>query len=130
VPDNGAGSSVRIALAVSAAVPLANGCRPVTISYRTTPNEKMSERWSTSWPLTCSGDMYPTVPRTAPAPVASITVVAFPASAPRGVEEDVPRLQVAVNDPLLMGGCQTLRDLDTDLHGLADRQGARAQPLP
>ncbi len=31
--------------------------RPVTISYNTAPNEKMSERASTGCPSACSGDM-------------------------------------------------------------------------
>ena len=35
-----------------------NGAAPVSISYRITPSEKMSERWSARLPITCSGDMY------------------------------------------------------------------------
>ncbi len=33
------------------------GVRLVSISYSTTPSEKMSERASSGWPVTCSGDM-------------------------------------------------------------------------
>ena len=36
---------------------LRNAILPVTISYRTAPNEKRSVRVSTSLPRTCSGDM-------------------------------------------------------------------------
>src|SRR2546430_5534384 len=42
------------------------------------PNEKMSERWSTSFPRTCSGDMYPTVPITVPDSVPRATVGSEP----------------------------------------------------
>jgi len=42
------GSSFRIAVMVSADVGLWNVCFPVTSSYTMVPNEKMSERWSTS----------------------------------------------------------------------------------
>ena len=35
-----------------------NGAAPHSISYRMTPSEKMSERWSARLPITCSGDMY------------------------------------------------------------------------
>jgi hypothetical protein len=31
--------------------------RPVSISYSVAPNEKRSDRWSSSSPRTCSGDM-------------------------------------------------------------------------
>ena len=34
-----------------------NGGRPVSISWRITPSEKMSERGSARLPATCSGDM-------------------------------------------------------------------------
>ena len=51
------GSSFRIAAMLSAAVSRPNACRPVSISYSTAPKEKMSERWSTASPRTCSGDM-------------------------------------------------------------------------
>ncbi len=38
----------------------------------------MSERASTGFPRTCSGDMYPTVPRTTPSPVCrAVSVGAF-----------------------------------------------------
>ena len=42
---------------VSAAVSRLKARRPVSISKSTAPNEKMSERASVGWPLTCSGDM-------------------------------------------------------------------------
>ena len=51
------GSSRRIAVIVSAAVSRLKAGPPVAISNSTDPSEKMSERWSTGWPRTCSGDM-------------------------------------------------------------------------
>src|SRR5205807_7733438 len=39
---------------------------PVTISYSSAPSEKMSLRPSTSFPCTCSGDMYWNVPTIIP----------------------------------------------------------------
>ena len=63
-------SSARIALTASAAVFPGNARRPDSISNNNTPTAKMSERWSIVWPRTCSGDMYPTVPRTTPGSVA------------------------------------------------------------
>jgi hypothetical protein len=46
-----------MALLVSAAVSPWNARRPDSISYRMAPNAKMSLRWSTLLPRTCSGDM-------------------------------------------------------------------------
>ncbi len=57
VAETGGGSSVSTAVTVSAAVRRRNGLRPVSISYSTTPKEKMSLRASTGWPRVCSGDM-------------------------------------------------------------------------
>ena len=51
---------------VSTVVARAKGNLPVSISWRMTPSEKMSERASAGAPVTCSGDMYPTVPITMP----------------------------------------------------------------
>ena len=53
----GAGSLARIAASVEGPVSPSKGRRPVTISYSTEPNEKMSERASTFLPSACSGDM-------------------------------------------------------------------------
>ncbi len=39
------------------------------------PNEKMSDRWSTARPATCSGDMYPAVPTTLPTALPSAASV-------------------------------------------------------
>jgi hypothetical protein len=49
----------------------ANGRRPASTSYSTTPKEKMSLRASTASPRVCSGDMYATVPTTTPVRVVS-----------------------------------------------------------
>ena len=58
-PDSpsSAGSSLRMAVMVSAEVPRWKARSPASISYRMAPNAKMSERWSATWPRTCSGDM-------------------------------------------------------------------------
>jgi hypothetical protein len=53
----GSGVSRRIALRMSASLSPVNGASPVTISYSSTPKEKMSDRASTCSPRTCSGDM-------------------------------------------------------------------------
>ena len=57
VSQIGLASSRRIAESVEIVDSAANAFLPVIISYSTTPNEKMSERWSTLLPCACSGDM-------------------------------------------------------------------------
>ena len=52
-----AGSSRKVAEIVSTKELAANGWRPLSISYSTTPKEKMSERASMSSPFACSGDI-------------------------------------------------------------------------
>ena len=79
----------------------------------------MSERWSTGSPRTCSGDMYPTVPNTAPAsvsgghrlrlgdlvPLRELREAEVEDLRPIVLREDhVLGLQVAVDDSLLVGG--------------------------
>ena len=44
-------------------------------------------------------------------------------------EKDVLRLEVAVDDPLLVGGGQATGDLDRELHRLAHAQGARGHAV-
>jgi hypothetical protein len=56
-PGGQTGSSRVIAVMVSATLSRRNGRRPVSISKRTLPNEKMSDLWSTGCARTCSGDM-------------------------------------------------------------------------
>ena len=95
----------------------------------------MSARVSMSSPEkpACSGDMYSSVPTTAPNCVDSDSSVSLPAVAlatPKSItlgtglavderDQDVGRLEVAVDDPLLVGV----------LHRLADRH-EQLQPLP
>src|ERR1017187_9629754 len=62
-------SSRRIAVSVVIAESPGNALVPVSISYITTPNEKMSLRASSFLPCACSGDMYATVPRIEPSTV-------------------------------------------------------------
>ena len=44
-------------------------------------------------------------------------------------DEQVRRLEVAVDDPLAVGGGQTIADLHRVLHGLARRQRPVSQPI-
>ncbi len=44
-----------------------NSREPESISNRRTPNDQISQRLSTAWPLACSGLMYAAVPRMIPA---------------------------------------------------------------
>lgn len=56
------------------------GTAPVAISYKTTPKENKSVRASNSLPLTCSADIYATVPSVEPGLVkcsSSIVVSVF-----------------------------------------------------
>src|SRR5207244_2588092 len=74
------GSRSRIALKINAEVSPRNGSVPVHISYSTAPKEKRSVRASSSFPLTCSGDIYATVPSVEPGLVrcSSEPIVASP----------------------------------------------------
>ena len=45
---------------------VSNGVAEASISYNTTPSEKISARPSACWPSTCSGDMYFGEPSIAP----------------------------------------------------------------
>ena len=106
----------------------------------------MSDRASAGSPRTCSGAMYPTVPRSVPASVAFASVGDFVSSpAVSGAllgeaevedlraavlrEDDVLGLEVPVDDPAFVRRRETARDLHAELHGLADRQGSRRDPL-
>ena len=54
---SGGGSMCRIAPRIEIAFSPRNAFRALSISYKTTPKEKMSERASTLLPWACSGDM-------------------------------------------------------------------------
>ena len=56
-------SASRMLMRVSRSVRPRNRRLRVSDSKSTMPREKMSDRWSISSPLTCSGDMYPSLPR-------------------------------------------------------------------
>ena len=107
----------------------------------------MSVRWSSDSPSTCSGDMYPTVPRATPGRLAGEAVESSgSARRVRGVhlreaeveeldaaiggDEDVGRLDVPMADALLVGGGERARDLDAVLERLAIGDGAPVHPLP
>ena len=108
----------------------------------------MSERWSAGSPRTCSGAMYPIVPSMRPACVCGGVVgsALMPdrsrldlrelgepevenLHAAISGDEDVLRLQIAMNDPLLVRRRQTTRDLHRILNRLAHRQRAGGEPL-
>ena len=132
------GSRCRIAPSESAKLSPENGCRPVSISYSTQPNEKMSLRLSTGLPRACSGLMYPAVPKMTP------DIVGLCPRGPQagrrigllsircngrglfhragqaeveyldraiGTNNDVGRLEVAVNNSVFMGGFECLGNL-------------------
>ncbi len=145
-PTSSEGVSSRIAVSVATVVSRRNGCFPDSSSYATTPNEKMSVRWSTGSPRTCSGDMYATVPRTCPAPVGddSVTsplVARQPVQLLRQAEvqelhppvrrhEQVLGLHVTVHDPLRVRRLETVRRLGQEEEDLALRRGPPGQELP
>src|SRR5262249_54543175 len=62
-PPISGGSSLRIAFIVSMEDPPWNARFSENISYKIAPKLKMSLRESVVFPRTCSGDMYPTVPK-------------------------------------------------------------------
>jgi hypothetical protein len=62
----GIGARLSSASKITAVLSPRNGSVPVAISYNTVPNEKMSERASSSRARACSGDMYATVPSVLP----------------------------------------------------------------
>ena len=99
----------------------------------TQPKEKTSLRASAGWPRTCSGDMYATVPSSVPGCVSSVRSAGCGGSrlglqagqaeiedlhAAVGGQEDVLRLDVAVDDALGVGGGQPVGDRRGDFHRL------------
>ena len=124
-----------------------NGNVPVAISYSTAPKENRSVRASSSLPRACSGDIYATVPSVAPGLVrccSSIVRVSVFADAtwldrtagrrdlrqpeiknfgmPALGDEDVRRLDVAMDDAFGVSGIQRIGNLD--------RQTRAAHPCP
>ena len=57
ISRSGRGSFETTAESVSSEVSARKARRPLSISYRTEPKEKMSDRASTAWPWACSGDI-------------------------------------------------------------------------
>ena len=92
--STGWGSSRMIAVKVSAVVAREKARFPVAISYTTDPNENWSERKSTVLPLACSGDMYPTVPRTIPGFVGWPTVSAVVTESPETASFARPKSRI------------------------------------
>ena len=74
-----------MAFIVSTLVSPLNDRLPETISYKIAPKLKRSDRLSAACPLTCSGDIYPTVPITMPAAVGvGLVSVAVSPTTPAG----------------------------------------------
>src|SRR5712691_11568639 len=67
--EGGAGWVLAAAYMMAVRLSPSKGGAPVSVSYITTPSEKMSERWSIALPTACSGDMYRGEPMTTPATV-------------------------------------------------------------
>ncbi len=138
------GAGWRVSSASNAAIDVApvNGSVPVAISYSTMPNEKTSARASSSSPRACSGDMYATVPSVVPTvvtcsgatrvtsasppPRRDIASLAMPKSStlawPRSGDEDIRRLDVAMNDAAGVRGVEAIRDFDAELEDTVERQ--------
>ena len=146
------GSRVRTAASTSLTVSPSKSRRPVSISHSTTPKAQMSARLSTGLPRACSGDMYAAVPRMIPAAVPvwarvgdcdrSAEDVAPALAAPRLRQAEVEhldlavwrdlhvgRLQVAVDDALLVRVLEGLGDLLGDSDRLVDRNRPALQSL-
>src|SRR4030095_3567278 len=133
----GGGSAVKIAAVRLALLSPSNAFRPVAISYMTTPRAKMSVLVSVSFPSTCSGAMYSSVPRIMPSSVRLLVSVRAPGSPPawppagplgqggqslmlrpskiqelrsRLRQHDVSRLEIAMYDALAMSLVQGRSD--------------------
>ncbi len=129
--------SFSTAASTSLTVSPSNSRRPVSISKSTTPKAQTSARLSTACPRACSGDMYAAVPRIRPAAVpraarawgtatrsaedvtpravSAPSALARPKSStltlPSGVTLTFGRLEVAVDDALLVRRFERLGDL-------------------
>jgi hypothetical protein len=90
------GSSRITALTTCAEVCPANARVPDSISYKTAPKLKMSDRASRALPSACSGDMYAAVPTTAPS-IVRVRSSASPSSAPMS-------LAIPKSSSLALGG--------------------------
>ena len=115
-----------------------NGTRPQAISYSMTPSAYTSVRPSVALPSACSGDMYAGVPNTAPAWVKRAWLtpnLAMPKSkifteidvALALAQEDVVRLEIAMNDAGQVRRVQRFGDLHCNLRACA-RAAAATSP--
>ena len=143
--DEGAGS-FRIAAIVSAVLLRWNSRRPESISCSTQPSAKMSDRASGTSPCTCSGDMYPRVPRIDPGSVGyeRVTASALPSSAdvclarPKSrilmrssaVTKMFSGLRSRWTTPCVCAAARPSATKAANLDGLLPRQPAACQPPP
>ena len=103
--------------------------RPVHIAYSTLPRLNRSARWSSGSPAACSGDMYSGVPAMRPR-LRQAGVVGGAGQAEVGeldalhavLQQDVGRLDVAVDQPLRVRRRQAAGDLEADAQDLLDLQ--------
>src|SRR5437868_5830554 len=150
IRTGGTGGRSRMALKISAEVSPRNGRDPVHISYNTAPNENRSVRASSSFPRTCSGDIYATVPIVEPGLVrcSSESMVGalmpmFPVfrvyfrqpevqnlCVPTLRNEDVGRLDVTMDDASGMSGIERVRDLDAEIEHRFDLQRFAVDGVP
>ena len=147
--DAQSGSRSRIAATVSENVSRAKGARPVSISKTTQPNAQMSVRLSTGCPrrllrahvggraqnharLVVAGDgdrrrLRDATSRVDPASSASIAFARPKSSTltvPSGAHLDVRRLQIAMDDALLVRRFERLGDLPRDRQRFVERHRA------
>src|SRR5262249_37605628 len=138
-PLSGGGGSLRWWFKSSIRVVPLKGGRPATDSYMTNPNAYRSVRWSTLSPLACSGDMYIGVPMGTAGfvlghPAAGVAEQLGDAEVEhldeepvaRLAQEHVVRLEIAVNDPLLVRGLDRVGELQPHPDRLVPRERARA----
>jgi hypothetical protein len=102
---------------MSVSVSPVNAGVPASISYNTHPNAQTSVRLSTGFPRACSGLMYLREPEVEHFHVGVAD------------DDDVGRLQVAMDDPLLVGRLQCRRDLKGNGLRVAESDRSASQSL-
>ena len=133
------GSPRNTAASVSLMSSASNARFRVSISYSTHPNAQMSLRLSAGRPLACSGLMYAAVPRMTPIRViAGLVIVGDCETSPTMADRfhrlseakvqnldravvahfDVRRLQITMDDPLIVSGLDGVRNLFGDVQCL------------
>jgi len=142
-PVRAGGCSYSVACSTSTAVLPAKAGRPASISKRMAPTAKRSVRPSTASPRTCSGAMWRGVPTITSVPVRLLSVTTLSGDPPESgageaevheldavrSEEHVRRLEVPVDEAMLVKGGQGVQDRERDVDGPGGGQGLASQPL-